>query len=437
MLNSRTGGQTVAPLPLPQNVPSATDETNVNTDTTYRWIVLACIFVASAISVVDRIAWGNVSTFYAQAMGTSVAALGGFFTAFYIGYFVTNALSGFGADWFGGRRMLVVSMLMLAVVTAGFSFTRSVAMGLVVQCAMGLVAGMDYSACVRLLSDVFPPERKTTAMGLFLSSIPAGVALSNLFVPTLTRLVGWEDVYRIIGALVAATGIVAYFVLGSRSEELAHKSSPASASPKTLFGNRGFRIAAVAGFGQQWGIWGFAFWSNALLIKGHHIDPVKAGFIIAVFGVLTGVAKPVAGWLADRVRIQKPVLAALACLMFAISLAIFGGLATSTAFTVLSGIIGLSAGCAGVLVATLVVDTAGAQFSGAAAGLGNALWIIGNALVPLVVGGVFQYLHSFQAALFALAAGPACSALCFLHLARLGLARRADCASNAGTVAKH
>jgi MFS family permease len=425
MLNSHTG-QTAAPPPVHRDAVHATGESGTTKEATYRWVVLGCIFVASAISVVDRIAWGNVSTFYAQAMGTSVAALGSFFTAFYIGYFVTNALSGFGADWFGGRRMLVMSMLLLGAVTVGFSFTRSVAMGLVVQCAMGLVAGMDYSACVRLLSDVFPPERRTTAMGLFLASIPTGVALSNLFVPTLIKLVGWEDVYRIIGVLVAATGVVVYFVLGPRSDRLARMSGAVGASPKALFGNRGFRIAAVAGFGQQWGIWGFAFWSNALLIKGHHIDPVKAGFIIAVFGVLTGAAKPVAGWIADRVRIQKPILAALSCLMFAISLAVFGGLDTSTAFTLLSGLIGLFAGCAGVLVATLVVDTAGAQFSGTASGLANALWIIGNALVPLVVGGIFQYVHSFQAALLALAAGPAFSTVCFLHLARLGLARRAD-----------
>lgn len=416
--------QTIAPRPLPRDAPSTASEVSVTADKTYRWIVLGCIFVATAISVIDRIAWGNVSTFYAQAMGTSVAALGSFFTAFYVGYFVTNVLSGFGADWFGGRRMLVASMLMLGAITFGFSFTRSILMGLVVQCAMGFVAGMDYSACVRLLSDVFPPERKTTAMGLFLASIPIGVALSNLIVPTLIGRVGWEGVYRIIGVLVAVTGVVVYFALGRRSEELARRSGAASASPKVLFRNRGFRIAAVAGFGQQWGIWGFAFWSNALLIKGHHIDPVKAGFIIAVFGVLTGVAKPIAGWIVDQVRIQKPVIAAVACLMFAISLAAFSALNTSAGFTVLSGVVGLSAGCAGVLVATLVVDLAGPQFSGSSSGVANALWIVGNALVPLVVGGIFQYVHSFQAALLALAAGPACSTLCFIHLARLGLARR-------------
>ena len=423
MFNSQNS-QNVRPMSLPVDRPTISNDANAEKDSMYRWIVLGCIFVATAISVVDRIAWGNASTFYAQAMGTSVAALGSFFTAFYIGYLVTNALSGFASDWFGGRRMLFVSMLLLGATTCGFSLTTTIATGLAVQCAMGLVAGMDYSACVRLLSDVFPPERRTTAMGLFLSSIPVGIALSNLTVPTLINAYGWENVYRSVGALVIAVGIVVYFVLGKRSTFFVKKAGVAMPSPKTLFRNRGFRIAAVAGFGQQWGIWGFTFWSNALLIKGHHFDPVKAGFIIAVFGVLTGAAKPVAGWIADRVQVQKPVLAAVACLMFAISLGVFGSMHTPSAFTVWSGIIGLSAGCAGVLVATLVVDTAGPQFAGSSSGLANALWIIGNALVPLVVGGVFQYVHSFQAAMLALAVGPAFSTLCFIHLERVGLARR-------------
>lgn len=425
MFDSRAG-EAATSIPAPQgarNAQYAAGNDNVS-EATYRWIVLACIFCASTIGVVDRITWGNVSIFYARDFGASVAALGSFFSAFYVGYFVTNALSGFGADWFGGRRMLVVSLLLLGASTFFFGCTTSIAAGLAIQCIMGLVAGMDYSACVRLLSDVFPPERKTTAMGLFLSSTMIGVTLPNLFVPTLAQEYGWQGVYRILGVVTALVGIAVYHILGKRSALYARKAGSPAPAPKALFANRGFRIAAIAGFGQQWGIWGFAFWSNALLVKGHHIDPVNAGLVIALYSAAAGVTKPVAGWIIDQLRVSKPVIGATMCFLFAVSLAAFGALDSIGSFTALAAFIGLAAGAAGVVVGTLVIETAGPQFSGSSSGIANALWILGNVTVPLVVGGIFQHVHSFQAALLALAAGPAASALCFVYLSTLGIVHR-------------
>lgn len=418
---SSSAHETAAPIPAPKEARQAIDRVS---EATYRSIVLACIFCASTIGVIDRITWGNVSIFYARDFGTSVAALGSFFSAFYVGYFVTNALSGFGADWFGGRRMLVVSLSLLGAATFLFGFTTSIAVGLVVQCIMGLVAGMDYSACVRLLSDVFPPERKTTAMGLFLASTMIGVTLPNLFVPTLAQAFGWQGVYRILGIATAMVGVAVYAILGKRSEHYARRAGSSAPAPKALFANRGFRIAAIAGFGQQWGIWGFAFWSNALLVNGHHIDPVKAGFVIALYSAAAGITKPVAGWLVDQLRVSKPMIGATMCMLFALALAAFGALDSIGSFTALAAVVGFAAGAAGVIVGTLVIETAGPQFSGSSSGIGNALWILGNVTVPLVVGGLFQYAHSFQAALLALAAGPAFSAVCFLYLSRLGIVRR-------------
>lgn len=400
---------------------AASSEALPAADMGYRWVVMCGIFCASMISVVDRIAWGNVSTFYAQTMGVSVTALGSFFSAFYVGYLITNALSGFASDMFGGRRMITLALLLLGLSTFAFGLTTSVTVGLIIQCAMGLVAGMDFSACVRLLSDVFPPEKKSTAMGIFLASIPVGVMLPNLFIPTLLKTYGWQGVYHTLGVATVAMGVIVYCILGRKSDVYAKRVGSSPHSLRDLLGNRGFRIAAIAGFGQQWGIWGFAFWANALLIKGHHIDPVRAGFIVALFGGVGIVAKPVAGWLADHIRFSKPVFGAVMCLLFGVSLIVFARLSTVAAFTVFSALVGLFAAGAGVVVATLAIETAGPKLSGSASGLANALWILGNVMVPLVVGAVFQYLHSFQLAVLAIAAGPIFSTVCFIHLARLGL----------------
>lgn len=151
---------------------------------------------------------------------------------------------------------------------------------------------------------------------------------------------------------------------------------------------------------------------------------MKAGLVIALYSATAGLTKVTAGWVVDQIRLQKPLIGAAMCLLFAIALALFGALGSIGGFTALAVVIGFAAGVAGVIVATLSIETAGPQFSGSASGTANALWILGNMTVPLVVGGIFQYVHSFQAALLALAAGPAFSTLCFIYLAKLGIVRR-------------
>ncbi|MBF3851488.1 MFS transporter [Burkholderia pseudomallei] len=391
----------------------------------YRWIVLLTIWFAFAISVIDRMAWANVSTSYAQSLGLPIVALGSFFSAFYIGYFITNAVSGFAADWFGGRRMVTLSLLALGAITFSFSFSNSIAIGLVIQAAMGFVAGMDYSACVKLLSDSFHPSEKATAMGLFLTSVPVGLTLSNLLVPTLLQTSGWQGVYRALGAATMVVGIAAFCLLRGAH----HARIVTAAVERPPFGellhNRGVLVSAFGGFGTLWGAWGFAFWSNALLIKAHGIPSVQAGFIIALFGGSGIVAKPFAGWLADRVRFSKAALSVFWSLAFAVSLSIFGYLGSTTAFMVATIVAGFTAWSAAVLIATLVLENAGPALSGSSSGLANALWMLGNVLVPMVVGAVFQLTHSFHASILVLAAGPLLGAIILLFMPRTDMRRSA------------
>ncbi|MBF3851499.1 MFS transporter [Burkholderia pseudomallei] len=380
---------------------------------TYRWVILFAIWISFGISIIDRMAWGNISLLYAQSLGLPVAALGSFFSAFYVGYLITNATFGFAADYFGGRRIIAVMLLALGVLTFAFGCTRSITAGLIIQALMGLVAGMDYSACVKLLSDSFSSKKKATAMGLFLTAGPVGLTLPNLFIPSLAKTYGWQGVYQALGSVTILIGIGAYLMLRDVNDSLSfgERTTKARRPFRYLLRNKRFLIAAFAGFGALWGAWGFAFWSNALLVQGHHITPVRAGFIISIFGGMGIVAKPFSGWFADHVRIPKATLAIFWTLAFAVSLSIFGYLSTPFAFTVFSGIVGFTAWAGTVLIATLVLECVGPELSGASSGLANSLWMIGSVLVPLVVGATFEYLHSFHAAILTLAAGPLFAAI--------------------------
>ena len=382
------------------------------------WVTLGAIFCASTVNVVDRMAWGNVSLSYAHSMGTTLATVGSFFTAFFIGYVISNALAGFAADRFGGRLMATISLLLLGAMTFCFGSTTSITAGLAVQCLMGLVGGMDYSACIRLLADAFPGRNRTTAMGLFLTSIPIGLMLPNLFIPPMLQAYGWQGVYHFLGAATATIGVVVFFTVRTKKGfEVAR--TKAGLRFGALITNSRYIVSVLASLGVISGSWGFAFWGNNLLVKAHGINSVHAGFIIAFFGGSGLIVKPLSGWVVDKIPIEKPYLGALCAFGFTASLVAFSFLNSPVSFLVCTILVGVFAWATMVIAATLIIDTVNTNVSGSAAGLGNAIGMLGNVIVPLAIGAAYQFTHSFQIAIITMAMGPAAAVGLFLFYTKL------------------
>ncbi len=371
----------------------------------YRWVILFIAWIAFLLSFIDRLAWANVAVPVGESLGLTVAALGVFVTAFYIGYVTSNAIGGFFVDRLGGRLMLMLGLVFLGLFTFCFSYVRSVGTGIVLQALMGLAAGVDYAACIKLLTAWFGIRDRGRAVGFFLTATSLGVVTTNLIVPTLLKDFGWGGMYQGLGAVTMTCGIITFLVL---------RDAPSSASEKgvdrpnfaVLFHNRDLLFLAAAGFGALWGTWGVAFWANALLVKGHGFSVEQAGLIVALFGIGAVVAKPLIGLISDwlgGIR-RVPILICLAG--FVVMLLVFGALRTATAFMLMAPLLGVFAFVYSPLMAALIAEVAGRRLAGSATGLTNALWQLGSAIVPLAVGAVYHASNSFYAAFITLAAGP-------------------------------
>jgi sugar phosphate permease len=118
------------------------------------------------------------------------------------------------------------------------------------------------------------------------------------------------------------------------------------------------------------------------------------------------VAKPVVGFISDKLGgIRK--LPTIICLGgFVVMLLVFGALKTDVAFMITAPILGVFAFVYSPLMAALIAEVAGRELAGTATGLTNAVWQLGNAVVPLAVGMVYQQTNSFYAAFVTLAIGP-------------------------------
>lgn len=393
----------------------AAETTDVAKLDTYRWVILFVAWISFLISFVDRLAWGNVAISVGKTLGMPVAALGIFVTAFYVGYVVANFIGGFSSDWFGPRVVLAGAIIPLGFFTLLFGFTTSITMGLVIQALMGLAAGADYSACVKVITAWFDKRSRGFAMGLFMTASSLGVLVTNAIVPTILQRISWSAVYQILGSLTIAIGLLSYILL---RDSPVGKSTSVTTKPDVtvLLRNRDLLFLALAGFGALWGTWGFAFWANALMIRGHGLSPVSAGAVVALVGAGAIAGKPVVGLLSDWLGGMRKIPVITCLVFFGAILLLFGLLSTERQFLVAAPFLGVAAFVYSPLMGAIVAETVGISRAGAATGVTAAFWQLGSVIVPVVVGLVFQATNSFYFAFVTLAAGPLLGAACMIFV---------------------
>jgi len=371
-----------------------------------RWIVLAIAWFALMLSFVDRLAWSSVATSVSGSSGLPLSTLGSFASAFFGGYVVSNLVGGVVVDRLGPRLGLGIALILLGVFTFGFSFIAAIWSGVALQLLMGLAAGADYAAAIKLLAAWFPPLRRARAIGILMTSLPVAVMICSSGIPLMLARFDWPTVYRSLGVVTMAFGAVSLALLQDAPHKIVGKRITGGEIVAVLRDPELARLAVV-GFGAAWGTWGFAFWATALMSKGHGLSLAQAGLATTLFGAAAIVAKPVTGAISDHLggKRKGPILVVLA--IYTLGLAVFGKLSTPLQFQLLALLLGFFGFSWGPILSTLVAEVGGNRAAGTATGTTNALQQLGGAVVPLVVGGVFANTHSFASAFWVMAAGPA------------------------------
>ena len=387
----------------------------LETMSAYRWVILFVAWLAFLVSFIDLLTWANVALSVGGSLGLPVAALGIFVTAFYVGYVICNALGGIASDRIGGRATLAISLSLLAAGTFVFSYTTSVLFGLIAQAVMGLAAGADYASCVKLLVAWFDRTSRGRAMGVLLVASSLGVSVTNAVVPSLAAELGWRAVYRVLGVVTLLVAGCALVLLRDLPAGAA-RGGGVRASPARLLANRNLLLLGLVGFAGLWGTWGFAFWANALMVKGRGLTSIEAGAVMSLVGIAAIIGKPLIGWLSDLLGGRCKWLAFATFVLFMVMLLAFGSLSTPAGFAMAAPLVGLGAFLYSPLMAAMVAQSSGPALAGSAAGVLAGFWQLGSVIVPVVVGMVFQATGSFLAAFATLACGPLLAAIGILFV---------------------
>ena len=377
--------------------------------------VVLCGGLAFFCSFVDRLSWPPVIPMASKELSLTAAQSGGFMSAFFLGYLLTQLPGGILADRLGTRRVLVVSLFLMGVFTLSIAWVPGYWSGVTLRFIAGIGSGAVLTASVKGVYDYFGPSRRATAMGFFMASSPLGLLVANIMSPLIAANHGWRASFLAAGCLTLSAWLFSWLVL-PRSDisgsAVALKQETGN-NVQLLLANRDLILTAVAGFFAMWGTWGTLTWANAYMHQSLGLSLKQSGQIMAFFGLGALIGQPLAGWLSDRFpeHRRQVGMAILAC--FALLLWLFGTNQDSRQLVFLAPLLGAGAFIFGPVLNTFISELVEPHQVGTAIGLCNGVWQLGSVISPITAGLFLDKTGSYQWAFGILAAGPALAVLLF------------------------
>lgn len=388
---------------------------------TYRWAIVLLCFVVMLTSFVIRIAWANAATSVGADLHLNSAMLGSFVTAFYVGYVIANTISGFFADRYGAKRVICLILVPLGLFVAGFGMIQSLVQGLVIQCCMGLMAGVNFSATSKLTAVWFASRERGRAFGILATASSISIIFANIFFPPFIAQYSWRTLYFVLGAVTILVAVMNLFLIREAprivAAGMAGDASPSFLSTARLFlRDRNFLLLGMAWFWALWATWGVTFWANALMVKGYGFSNVSAGQITALFGLGGLFAKPIYGLLSDLIPVPRKWMLFPCFLIFAMMLIVFGVTKTEANLRLIAPVLGAFAFIYSPLTQAMLTELTTSRNVATASGMMGGIAQMGTVFAPLVVGFLFDHTGSFLAAFAALAVGPLIAAVCIASI---------------------
>jgi ACS family hexuronate transporter-like MFS transporter len=166
-----------------------------------RWLLGGMLFLVTVINYVDRQAFSILAPDLQDAIGWTELDYSRIVNAFQIAYAVAMVLSGRVLDRIGARIGLAASVVWWSLAEAAHALARTpVGFGLA-RFALGVGEAANFPAALKAVTEVFRPEERALATGLFNSGVAFGTVAASIGVPLLAAAFSWRATFVATGAL--------------------------------------------------------------------------------------------------------------------------------------------------------------------------------------------------------------------------------------------
>lgn len=276
--------------------------------------VLLLLFLINLLNFYDRQIIAAVSEPIRREWNLNDSALGWLGTAFTLFYAAVGLPLGRMADTWPRPRVIGIGVAVWSAFTAASGAAWSFWTLFVARMGVGLGEASCSPASNSLIGDLFPPQRRARAIGIFMLGLPIGIFLSNLVSGLIARSYGWRMAF-----FVATVPGVVLAVLAMRLKDPTRSARAAVASGNvpavrgafltpylTLWRIPTLRWIVISGALHNFNTYAVNAFMPAYLMRYHGLSlaeaNVAAAFTLGAVGVVSLI---VGGIAADAMRARR------------------------------------------------------------------------------------------------------------------------------------
>jgi predicted MFS family arabinose efflux permease len=335
-------------------------------------------------------------------LGLSFTQAGTLAAASNLTYALMQVPSGYLADRFTPRRLFMIGLLGMNLLAMLFAVLDSYPLLLIDQALAGFFRALVFTPGMLLMTGLFPPGRRATAMGLYVVGGFSSNILLSAIGPLLVGPLGWRTLFLLFAGFGLLSLVLYRFLAGP-----APLRKPSSAVRFTELPNlvrqRIVQLTGVIQFTRLAVAQGFTFWLPTYLVVDRGQSLATAGLVAAVAAAISAPVNYLGGYLSDR--LNRPLL-------------VIGGSLTLltlglTLLTYVPGMLGVLGVVALISLAiqvyfgplfALPLQVLGDRNAGLISGFGNFCANLGSFAFVYALGAVKDATGSFRAGFLSLAA---------------------------------
>src|SRR5690242_3159782 len=163
-----------------------------------------------------------------EDLGLTFTQAGALSAAGMLSYALAQIPSGYLSDRFGPRPLFLIGLLGWSLLSLIFGLVHGFWLALAVLLLAGTFRALLFAPGLALLASWFPPQRRATAMSLFLLGSAGGSVLLSLTGPVLAAHYGWRATF--IAFAIVGIGVAGLFGVFAKDKLRTRQRKPISTS---------------------------------------------------------------------------------------------------------------------------------------------------------------------------------------------------------------
>jgi sugar phosphate permease len=310
-----------------------------------------------------------------------------------LSYACAQIPAGYLSDRYGPRRLFFMGLLGWSALSLTFGLIHAFWLALANQFVAGAFRALLFAPGLALLASWFPPQRRATAMSLFLFGGHAGSVLLALAGPLLAERYGWRATF----ISFALFGIAATCVYGLFARERPQPRGQKPITARDFLELARFPILWVCSwlqFVRFAVVLGFNFWLPSYLVADRGYSLPAAGLVMAMSAALSAPANTLGAYVSDRLK-NPPLVIGGALAVLAGAAALLPAVESTAGLLAIVAVYSIFHGFYFGPLFLVPVEVLGSRVAGTTIGFSNLFANIGGFVCVYSLGAIRDAAGSF------------------------------------------